>query len=99
MVQEKGQKRRSFAEQLTEIKTDLDSRTVRVKWVVYEVTPGYNTGGYYDQDIPAEYHKVADELQSEQEAIDWIDRHEPDPGKRLEYSKKRLIRTVTEHWI
>jgi hypothetical protein len=69
---------------------DEQNPIVGHKWAVEEVTPAYNTGGYYDQDIPEVRIKVADDFKSEKEALAWIDMHEADKGNYLEAVQFRL---------
>lgn len=87
MVTKKGEKRSGHW--LMEELRRLDERApiVDTKWSVVEVTPGYNTGGYYDQDIPENVVIVSPFLDSREEAEAWRDEHEPDEGKSLELVK------------
>lgn len=62
---------------------DEDYPIVETKWAVEEVTPAYNTGGYYDQDIPEEAVTVSPKFDSREEAERWMDEHEADKGKYL----------------
>lgn len=64
-----------------------------------EHTPGYNTGGYYDQDIPAKNRVVSPSFDSEGEAKAWMDEHEPDKGNTLIIKRKRLIRREWTEWV
>lgn len=66
---------------------DKQSPIVETKWVVEEVTPAYNTGGYYDQDIPAKHVTVSPVFDTEAEAVEWLWEHLPDDGKYLEVVK------------
>ena len=86
-------------EQLEKIRKNLEENTIRIKWQVIEHTPGYNTGGYYDQDIPAKNVVVADNFESEESAQAWMDRHEPDKGKSLHIKKRRLVRRYYDSWV
>lgn len=102
MVQEKdAAKKRQTARQnvLARIRDNIENNTIKIKWQVIEHTPGYNTGGYYDQDIPAKNIVVADDFESEEDAKTWMDRHEPDPGKVLFIRKRRLVRRSYTTWI
>jgi hypothetical protein len=60
------------------------------KWVVEEVTAAYNTGGYYDQDIPEKRVVVANDFKTEAEAKAWMDKHIADKGNYLEAVKYNL---------
>lgn len=102
MVQEKdAAKKRVAARQkfLDDHAAEMEKNTVRIKWQVIEHTPGYNTGGYYDTDVPAKHVVVADDFETEKAAQDWMDAHEPDEGNRLYILKRRLIRRESFSWI
>lgn len=71
---------------------------VKTQWAVWEHTPGYNTGGYYDQDVPAENKLVSPWFDSKEEAEEWRDRHEPDKGNYLLIGHSDLTRRVVENW-
>jgi hypothetical protein len=84
---------------LNEVGDRLDRETVKFQWAVVEHTPAYNTGGYYDQDIPEENVVVSDYFDEESEAEDWRDQHEPDKGKELRIWRRRLLRETRERWV
>jgi hypothetical protein len=102
MVQEKDaaikrvQVRRDF---LRGEREKLDANTIKFRWYVVEHTPGYNTGGYYDQDIPAKSVKVSDYFDTEDQAQSWMDRHEPDKGKELIVKRHRLLKRSFTEWV
>ena|SRR6476661_2743175 len=101
MVQEKNKKTRGqeLNEFLEREHQKMVKNTIRIKWQVIEHTPGYNTGGYYDQDIPAKNVVVKDECKTEAEARAWMDRHEPDKGKSLHIQMRRLVRRYYDSWV
>ena len=70
------------------------------RFYVIEHTPAYNTGGYYDQDVPAENHIVSPYFETEAAAQSWMDEHVPDKGKSLFIRKEQMQeRTrVTREW-
>lgn len=80
-------------------KAELEERTIRFSWHVVEHTPGYNTGGYYDTDVPAKNVKVSPDFDSEEEAVAWMERHVPDKGKSLHVKRMRLLRRVYQEWV
>lgn len=73
---------------------------IKERYYVIEHRPAYNTGGYYDQDVPAENKVVSPFFNTEDEAQDWLDKHEPDKDKSLHLRKEKLQeRThVTREW-
>lgn len=77
----------------------LEVNTIRFSWHVVEHTPGYNTGGYYDQDIKARNVKVSPDFDTEAEAQAWLDEHEPDEGNSLVIKRMRLVRRVITEWV
>jgi len=68
------------------------------RFYVIEHRPAYNTGGYYDQDIPAENRKVSPYFDTEAEAQAWMDKHEPDKGKSLHIWKDQLFERKLREW-
>lgn len=102
MVQEKNAAERamqSHREHIQRTLQKIEDDTVRFAWVVIEHKPAYNTGGYYDQDIPAESVTVSPVFDTEEEAQAWMDRHEPDEGKTLHVKRKRLLRREWTEWV
>ena len=101
MVQEKDaakKRMQSIWDHAESIKKQYDDNTLETKWFVIEHTPGYNTGGYYDTDVPPKNSVVSDGFDSPEEAQEWLDRHEPDQGKSLHIWRKRLIRHIYTEW-
>lgn len=102
MVQEKDAakkriaQRQEFARQRAE---ELKRNTIKFRWVVIEHTPGYNTGGYYDTDVPAKNRIVSPYFDTLQGAQEWMDRHEPDKGKSLNIVRHRLLRREWTEWV
>lgn len=84
---------------LAKTKRELEQNTIRFAWVVMEHTPGYNTGGYYDTDVPAKNVMVSAHFDTEEEAQAWMDAHEADKGKSLHIQRRRLVRRVYEDWV
>lgn len=68
------------------------------RWYVIEHTPAYNTGGYYDQDVPAKNVKVSPYFNDENAAKTWMDEHEPDKGKVLIVWKDQLFERKVREW-
>lgn len=56
---------------------------VETQWAVEEVTPAYNTGGYYDEDIKESSQIVSPKYDTQEDAESWMERHEADRGKYL----------------
>lgn len=77
----------------------LDRQTLEVNWAVFEYTPAYNTGGYYDQDIPEQWVRVSEWFREEANADEWKSQHLPDEGKELRIRRRRLIERTTREWI
>lgn len=78
---------------------ELEEKTVKFKWQVVEHTPGYNTGGYYDQDVPEKNVVVSPSFDTEAEAVAWANGHVADAGKSLKIDRIRLIRETCERWV
>lgn len=73
------------------------SEILDTRWLVIEHTPAYNTGGYYDQDIPEKNEIVSPYFKTKEEAVAWMNDHVPDKGKTLwvRHQNKRS-RTIIE---
>lgn len=102
MVQEKDaalKRKESMRAMLDRHAKELEKNTLAFKWAVIEHTPGYNTGGYYDTDVPAKNVVVSDYFKTEAEAQTWMDAHEPDKGNKLFIQRYRLLRRVYEEWV
>lgn len=68
------------------------------RYYVIEHTPAYNTGGYYDQDVPASNVMVSPYFDTEDEAVSWMNDHEPDEGKKLYIWKDKLYERTVRDW-
>lgn len=99
MVKKKEQKGDWLRETLRETHERLQRDTLEFKWVVVEHTPGYNTGGYYDVDVPAKTVVVSPDFSTEEEAEGWMGEHEPDKGNTLLVKRKRKIRREYTDWV
>ena len=100
MVQKKGAKT-----EIQELNDFLAKEAERYRksvidtvWFVVEHTPGYNTGGYYDQDVDPVNRKVSPDFSEKSEAIAWRDEHEPDEGNKLLIAHQDKTRRVYEEW-
>lgn len=73
---------------------------LKERYYVIEHRPAYNTGGYYDQDVPAENTRVSPFFDTLKEAQTWMDAHEADKGKTLLLRKQKLQErtVVTREW-
>lgn len=71
---------------------------LKERFYVIEHTPAYNTGGYYDQNIPAKNRMVSPYFDTEDEAKAWMDEHEPDKGKFLHIWKDQLFERKIREW-
>lgn len=101
MVQEKGaaqSRKNDLTDFLRKSAEEYDRSIVKTTWAVWEHTPGYNTGGYYDQDIPAENHLVSPWFDTKEEAVAWRDRHEPDKGNCLLIGHSDLTEKLVRRW-
>lgn len=102
MVREKDaakKHKQALVDMIEESQRQLDANTIDFRWVVVEHTPAYNTGGYYDEDIPAKDVVVAGDFFNEKTAQEWIDKHEPDEGNTLIIKRKRLIKREITEWV
>ena len=77
---------------------DRESPVLKTRWFVLEIRPAYNTGGYYDQDIPEERRVVSPYFDTQELAQDWMDKHEPDKGKHLKISYENLRKICYNRW-
>jgi hypothetical protein len=67
MVQEKdaAQKRVAQRKEFERQRQEAYQKSIiKTVYVVMETRPGYNTGGYYDTDVPAESHAVSPDSSS-----------------------------------
>jgi hypothetical protein len=102
MVQEKDAAkkrvaaRKAFAEKT---KRELEEKTIGFRWYVVEHTPAQSGFGYYDEGYPARNVVVSDYFETEKEAQEWFDNHEPDFGKSLHIKRDRKVREVTYRWV
>lgn len=103
MVQEKdAARKRQEARDAHAIKAlaDLEKNTVAFRWSVIETRPSYrDSDEYHDFWVPAKSVTVSPYFDSEKEAQEWMDRHEPDPGKKLSIRRERKVRRVTYQWL
>jgi len=86
-----------MAEELARVRAHFGP-VLQSRWYVEEYTPGYNTGGYYDQDIPAEFVRVSRYFDTPEEAEKWKDEHEPDKGKKLLIRRENLYERKYKEW-
>lgn len=101
MVQERdaAKKRKERRDSwLKKEKEKYQKSVIKTAWVVVETTPGYNTGGYYDQDVPEENVVVSSEFETRDDAAEWMDKHEADNGKYLRIAHKDLRRIEYTQW-
>jgi len=86
---------------LREQSEDFNKRNpiVDQRWYVVEITPAYNTGGYYDQDIPEKREIVSSYFDNPKDADEWLTRHEPDDGKTLKIIRDNKRRFTHERWV
>jgi hypothetical protein len=100
MAVKKGTKEKSIMDTMREQAERIEKQNPIVATVFYvdEVTPGYNTGGYYDQDIPEERRQVSPSFECDGQCYEWIDMHDPDKGNYFEIMKRHKRRTITERW-
>lgn len=87
----KGQKneRRDW---LNKVASSL-GEVVDERWWVEEYRPRYNTGGYYDQDIPEMVIEVSKYFKTEAEAVEYMNSVEPtlfNPQKAYVANKLRI---------
>ena len=102
MVQQKDaakKQQQRKADFLREQAERLQKSTIRFRWAVNEHNPGYNTVGYYDTDVPAKNRIVSPFFDSEEEAVEWMDRHEPDEGNSLNVVRHRLVKREWTEWV
>lgn len=89
MVQPKrAEKAESFGDFLGRTLREFNERNpiIREAWAVEEIRPAYNTGGYYDRDVPEERKRVSPFFDTKGLAEEWMSKHEADKGKHLKVS-------------
>ena len=102
MVQEKDaakkrvERRKNFRRKILD---DLERRTIKFRWAVNEHTPGRSGFGYYDTDTPAKNNIVSPFFDSKEGAEEWMEDHEPDPGKSLNIVRHRLVKREYTEWV
>ena len=70
------------------------------RWWVEEYRPAYNTGGYYDQDIPEEVIDRSHYFPNEEEARAYLDSVEcTDPRHRLRLRHQKCYERLERRWI
>lgn len=85
---------------LDDIHEDIESNTIRFRWLVSEVTPAHRESDEYDDYwIPAKSKTVSPYFDTEEEAQAWMDQHEPDKGKHLAVHRQRLIKREYTKWV
>lgn len=89
----------SIFDYLKRTREELDEQTVAFAYYVDEVTPAYNTGGYYDQDIPEKRVRVSEFFDQQCYAEEWMDGFVPDEGKHFEIRRRRLIEKTIREWV
>ena len=100
MVQKKTKAKESVTNWLQRSSEEYNrtNPVVEVKWSVEEVTPGYNTGGYYDVDVPEESVQVSVLFDSLEAAESWKDEHVADAGKYLAIRKHTARKHTFINW-
>jgi len=98
MVQPKNNAQKGILDCLREV-ADNRSLVLKSRWFVEEVRPAYNTGGYYDQDVPENAVIVSPFFDTADEAQGWFDKHKPDKGKFLRIRKQNLRQFTYNNWV
>lgn len=105
MVQEKNaatKRVEALQRERREAQERFQKSIVKTVYGVLEVTPAYNTGGYYDQDIPEKRVLVSPDFATKAEAEEWMDQHEADKGNHLliavNHLRERTFRDWTGWW-
>lgn len=81
-------------------RVNRESPVVDTNYSVEEVTPGYNTGGYYDVDVKETFVQVSPQrYDTLEDAIEWMNEHEADEGKYLAIRKHIAREMTTKHWF
>lgn len=102
MVQEKDAAKKrvqSLNDFLRGEREEVDRNTIRFRWAVNEHTPEYDYGDGWSHPIPAENRIVSPFFDTEEAAVEWMDRHEPDKGKSLNVVRHRLLRRTWTEWV
>ena len=101
MVQRKNEaetRQEGMRNYLQKLADQRRKETVGERWYVGEHTPAYNTGGYYDTDVPAKTVRVSAFFDTEKEAQDWADMHEADEGNELRICHDLLLEKTVRSW-
>lgn len=102
MVQKKNARSNDFSammDMLDELHEETERNTIRFRWGVNEHTPEYDYGDGWSHPIPAKNKIVSPWFDTEEEAKEWLDRHEPDKGNRLHVVRHRLLKREWTEWV
>lgn len=77
------------------------------RWWVEEYRPGYNTGGYYDQDIPEKVVDTSEYFKTKAEAVEYLESVEPTPfniqkdwvANKLRIRHQKCYERLERRWI
>lgn len=95
MVRPKEKSARLGKKLLEERLEGIRNRTLAYRWYVVEHTPaGENEIGGY---APPLTKQVSEYFNLHEDAQEWYDDHEPDPGNQLLIFRDRLV--ITQTWI
>jgi hypothetical protein len=73
-------------------------KVIDSRYYIVEVTPAYNTGGYYDQDIPEQRKMVSGYHPTPQSAWQEMKLMEPDKGNKFELVTQKLYERTVREW-
>lgn len=68
------------------------------RWWVSEVTPAYETMGYYSETIPQSEKRVSEVFYKKEEATAWLEKYEPDKGNHFVVRSETLHHVTNKEW-
>lgn len=78
---------------------DEDFPVIATRWYVIEHSPQRRYHDGYDYTWSRESNiRVSEYFETKEEAIEWMDQHEPDEGKELRIRSQNLRRYWYEKW-
>ena len=91
----------SFIQELLESHKNLDERQPiqKSRWYIREVTPAYHESGYYGGWVEEESKRVSPYFDSEEKAVAWAEKHDPEPGAEFKLSKQNLRKMTHLSWV
>lgn len=101
MVQEKDEAKKRHQRRMEyalKARQEYENSIRATKWAVVEHTPEVPYDGGWDRGTPAKDVIVSNWFDTREEAVEWRERHEPDPGNSLRIAYKHLTEKLVRQW-